>query len=89
MGEINPHIPQHDERKCTTCHKVHRASVNYCMQGHTDAVVLDGWLSYTDSKLLETTCNINGLCLEDRLIMQAVGKAMPSQPLCCLVAWQR
>ena len=60
MGEINPHIPQHDEQKCTTCHKVHRASVNYCMQCHTDAVVLDGWLSYTDSKLLETTCNING-----------------------------
>ena len=43
MGKINPHTPQHGEQKCTTCHKAHRASVNYCTQCHTDAVVPDGW----------------------------------------------
>lgn len=55
---INPHTPQHGEQKCTTCHKAHRASVNYCTQCHTDAVVPDGWLSYTDSKLLEEAAGI-------------------------------
>ena len=58
MGKINPHTPQHGEQKCTTCHKAHRASVNYCTQCHTDAVVPDGWLSYTDSKLLEEAAGI-------------------------------
>lgn len=58
MGKINPHTPQHGEQKCTTCHKAHRASVNYCTQCHTDAVVPDGWLSYTDSKLLEEAAGL-------------------------------
>ena len=58
MGKINPHAPQHGEQKCTTCHKAHRASVNYCTQCHTDAVVPDGWLSYTDSKLLEEAAGL-------------------------------
>ena len=53
MGKINPHTPQHGEQKCTTCHKAHRASVNYCTQCHTDAVVPDGWIDYTESKQLE------------------------------------
>ena len=55
----DPHAPQHGEQKCTTCHKAHRASVNYCTQCHTDAVVPDGWLSYTDSKLLEEAAGIS------------------------------
>lgn len=53
MGKINPHTPQHGEQKCTTCHKAHRTSVNYCTQCHTDAVVPDGWIDYTESKRLE------------------------------------
>ena len=53
MGKINPHTPQHGEQKCTTCHKAHRASVNYCTQCHTDAVVPDGWIDYTESTQLE------------------------------------
>ncbi len=59
MGKINPHTPQHGEQKCTTCHKAHRASVNYCTQCHTDAIVPDGWLSYTDSKLLEEAAGVS------------------------------
>lgn len=55
-----PHTPQHGEQKCTTCHKAHRASVNYCTQCHTDAIAPDGWLSYIDSKLLEEAAGING-----------------------------
>ncbi len=53
MGKINPHTPQHGEQECTTCHKAHRASVNYCTQCHTDAVVPDGWIDYTESKQLQ------------------------------------
>ncbi len=59
MGKINPHTPQHGDQKCTTCHKAHRASVNYCTQCHTDAIVPDGWLSYTDSKLLEEAAGLS------------------------------
>lgn len=58
MGKINPHTPQHGQQKCTTCHKAHRASVNYCTQCHTDAVVPDGWLSYTESKELEEKAGV-------------------------------
>ena len=29
-------------------------------QCHTEAIVPDGWLSYTDSKLLEEAASING-----------------------------
>ncbi len=59
MGKINPHTPQHGEQKCTTCHKAHRASVNYCTQCHTDAIVPDGWLDYTNSKLLEEAAGVS------------------------------
>lgn len=59
MGKINPHSSQHGEQKCSTCHKAHRASVNYCSQCHTDAVVPDGWLSYTESKELESKAGVN------------------------------
>lgn len=50
MGAINPHYPQHGVQECSTCHKAHRASVMYCSQCHTEAVVPDGWVSYTDSQ---------------------------------------
>lgn len=53
MGEINPHSSQHGEQKCSTCHKAHRQSVMYCSQCHTEAVIPDGWVSYTESKALE------------------------------------
>lgn len=59
MGKINPHSSQHGEQKCTTCHKAHRASVNYCTQCHTDAVVPDGWLSYSESQQLEEESGTN------------------------------
>ena len=53
MGEINPHTPQHGDQECGTCHKAHRASVMYCTQCHSEAVVPDGWVTYEESVALE------------------------------------
>ena len=53
MGEINPHYPQHGDQNCTTCHKAHRESVMYCTQCHAEAVVPDGWITYTENVELE------------------------------------
>ncbi len=53
MGPINPHLNQHGQQKCSTCHKAHRASVMYCTQCHTEAVVPDGWVSYSESQALD------------------------------------
>lgn len=50
MGVVNPHSDRHGEQKCSTCHKAHRASVMYCTECHTDAVVPDGWLTYQESQ---------------------------------------
>lgn len=53
-GEYNPHVAQHGEQTCSNCHKAHRASVNACTQCHSDAVVPDGWLSYSQASKLQT-----------------------------------
>ncbi|MCL1798092.1 MAG: cytochrome c3 family protein [Eggerthellaceae bacterium] len=45
--------PQHEEQACSTCHKAHRASVNYCTQCHIDAPVPDGWLTVVQSLKLD------------------------------------
>ena len=46
---INPHSSQHGDVACTTCHKAHRASVNYCTQCHGNAEVPAGWLSVSQA----------------------------------------
>ena len=51
----NPHEPQHQELTCDTCHKAHRASVNYCSSCHMDAPIPDGWLTVAEEKKLEAT----------------------------------
>ena len=49
----NPHQAQHGALDCGTCHKGHRASVNYCSQCHADAPIPDGWLNWTDASKLQ------------------------------------
>lgn len=59
MGEINPHTPQHGQQDCGLCHKAHRASVMYCSQCHTEAVVPDGWVSCQESLELQNSAETN------------------------------
>lgn len=49
---FNPHVAQHGEQECSTCHKAHRASVMYCTQCHSDAEVPEGWLSAAEANSL-------------------------------------
>lgn len=51
--EFNPHVAQHGEQECSTCHKAHRASVMYCTQCHSEAEVPEGWLSANEAKEIE------------------------------------
>lgn len=46
----NPHVAQHGELACETCHKGHSQSINYCSQCHTDAPIPEGWLSWSEAK---------------------------------------
>ena len=50
----NPHSWHHNEYTCSDCHKAHRASVMLCTQCHEDAEVPAGWLTWDESKNLET-----------------------------------
>lgn len=55
-GEYNPHISEHSEMACSTCHKAHSQSVNYCSECHEEATVPEGWLSakeYSELSKLE------------------------------------
>lgn len=51
----NPHSWHHSEYDCSDCHKAHRASVMVCSQCHDDYTLPDGWITYQESKELETT----------------------------------
>lgn len=51
----NPHVAQHSTLSCDTCHKAHRASVNYCASCHSDAPIPDGWLTPAQEKKLAAT----------------------------------
>ena len=48
--EFNPHSLHHGEVDCGTCHKAHRASIDYCTQCHMDAPVPEGWLSWGEAQ---------------------------------------
>ena len=50
----NPHSWHHNEYTCSDCHKAHRASIMICSQCHEDAEVPAGWLTWEESKNLET-----------------------------------
>lgn len=50
--ERNPHDSPHSQELCGTCHKAHRASVNYCSKCHADAPLPDGWLNAIESDKL-------------------------------------
>lgn len=49
MSTYNPHEAHHMELECGTCHKTHRASVNYCTQCHATAEVPEGWISMSQA----------------------------------------
>ncbi len=56
--EFNPHAWTRNHKdfgslECSSCHKSHRASVLYCTQCHSEAVVPDGWISYEDQSKLD------------------------------------
>ena len=41
--ERNPHDSHYGEMECRICHKMHRASVDYCAQCHGPTVTGSGW----------------------------------------------
>ena len=51
--ERNPHVAEHEEYDCGTCHKAHRASVNECSRCHDDAPIPEGWLTVNEAKKLD------------------------------------
>ena len=52
--ERNPHLPYHGDISCDSCHRAHRASVNYCTQCPADAETPDGWLTAKEGADLPT-----------------------------------
>lgn len=51
--DINPHVAQHEELSCDTCHKAHRASANHCGKCHADAPTPEGWISADQEQELQ------------------------------------
>lgn len=49
---FNPHESVHSDQECSTCHKAHTQSVNYCTKCHDDAPVPDGWLAWSEYESL-------------------------------------
>lgn len=50
----NPHESYHLEEDCGTCHKGHRASVNYCSRCHDDTEQPSGWITWDEYEELTT-----------------------------------
>jgi cytochrome c nitrite reductase small subunit len=45
--EWNPHDSHYGEMECSICHKVHRASEDYCAQCHDPVATGTGWITAT------------------------------------------
>ncbi len=45
---FNPHVTQHGDIACSTCHKAHSDSVMYCTECHAAAQTPDGWLTWDE-----------------------------------------
>jgi len=45
--ELNPHDSHYGEMECSICHKVHRASEDYCAQCHGPVATGTGWITAT------------------------------------------
>jgi cytochrome c nitrite reductase small subunit len=45
--ELNPHDSHYGEMECSICHKVHRASEDYCAQCHDPVATGTGWITAT------------------------------------------
>lgn len=50
--KFNPHESIHGDQECSTCHKAHTQSVNYCTKCHDNAPVPDGWLTWSEYETL-------------------------------------
>lgn len=48
----NPHLSYHGDISCDSCHKAHRASVNYCTSCHADAETPAGWITAKEDAVL-------------------------------------
>ncbi|MCL2529059.1 MAG: cytochrome c3 family protein [Coriobacteriia bacterium] len=48
--ERNVHDSHIGAQDCTTCHQVHRQSVSFCTQCHSDAPLPNGWLTYIEQQ---------------------------------------
>lgn len=51
----NPHLSYHGDISCDSCHKAHRASVNYCTSCHADAETPTGWITAKEDAVLPAT----------------------------------
>ena len=49
----NPHNFHHTDLACSTCHKSHAQSVNYCSKCHDDAPIPDGWLTVDEAEQIQ------------------------------------
>ena len=58
--EFNPHVMQHDNYDCSTCHKAHRASIYYCTKCHSEAAddLPAGWLTMKDAEKLGASIDL-------------------------------
>jgi len=45
--ELNPHESHYGEMECSICHKVHRASEDYCAHCHDPVATGTGWITAT------------------------------------------
>ena len=45
--EYNPHDSHYGEMECSICHKMHRASEDYCVQCHDPMATGTGWITAT------------------------------------------
>ena len=48
-GQFNQHATQHGATACTDCHRVDATPVVTCTQCHDEAVVPEGWLSWSEA----------------------------------------
>jgi len=46
----NVHDSHNGAQNCTICHSMHEQSTVFCTQCHADAVVPDGWLTYSEQQ---------------------------------------
>jgi len=46
----NPHESHNGDMNCSVCHQMHQQSVSFCTQCHADALVPDGWMTFSEQQ---------------------------------------